>query len=44
MSVRMGRMHGKASLTTFIDTLSGPGVLFDGKENMMLRISIVETA
>ncbi len=32
-------MYRKASLITFIETLSGPGDLLDGKEYTILRIT-----
>jgi hypothetical protein len=44
ISVKVGRIHGNASLITFIDTLSAPGALFEGNEGTILRISNVETA
>ena len=37
--VNVGKMQGSASLIiTFIDTLFGPGALFDGKESTVLGI------
>ena len=44
ISVIVGRMHDRASFITFIGTLSGPGALFDGKECMILRIVVEDTA
>ena len=35
ISVKVGRIHGNASLITFIDTLSAPGALFEGNERTM---------
>ena len=40
----MGRIHGNASLITFIDTLSAPEALFEGNEITILRIANVEIA
>ena len=39
-----GRMHDRASFITFIGTLSVRGALFDGKECMILRIVVEDTA
>ena len=44
ISVKVGRIHGNASLITFIDTLSAPEALFEGNEITILRISNVEIA
>jgi hypothetical protein len=40
----VGRIHGNASLITFIDTLSAPEALFEGNEITILRIANVEIA
>ena len=44
ISVKVGRIYGKASLLNFIGTLSGPGALFDPNEKISLRTSAVDTA
>ena len=44
ISVIVGRMHDRASFITFIGTLSVRGALFDGKECMILRIVVEDTA
>jgi hypothetical protein len=44
ISVKVGRIHGTASLIICIDTLLAPGALFEGNERTILRISNVETA
>ena len=37
ISVRVGKMHGRASLITAMETLSRPGALLDGKDSTTLR-------
>ena len=44
MSVKVGRILGRASLITNIGILSYPGALLDGKDITILRISWLETA
>ena len=43
ITVRIGRIHGRASLSTDIDTLFWPEALFDGKDITIFRISLLET-
>lgn len=43
ITVRIGRIHGRASLSTDVDTLSWPGALFEGKDITIFWISLLDT-
>ena len=43
ISVKIGKIHGSASLITAIETLSYPRALFDGKDITVFLISLLET-